>query len=839
MRRGVQVSDKNNFFNSSHRRTIRLSIRKSLEEVDGHADSEVPDSNTGESNILKEALAIFDVSQILGVSFEGGKEALLKRVCEIEEESRNKESKLADPKPSLWRKLWHGSRFCYSFSPSNGSAGGLICFWDSDFLVVSNQIVTERYITLLGTLKYSNLECGFLNLYGPAVDAEKGSFFSNISDLLANFNLPWCVCGDFNMFLHIEEKLGGSVNMSLVEMFRNFIQITGLVDLPLKGGTFTWSNLRDPPTLVRLDRFLVSLNFLESFQALEQLLLGKSLSDHNAIALINMVYHWGQRPFKFFNYHLDDPGFVDMVSKYLLSAVGESRKMGVQKVLKRAKGIIKDWYGSKSMSDGNCIASLEKTIFNLEWKQAQGLGDSDSNRQIVNLRGRLWEKLRIEERAWLQKSRLRWSSEAPRDKKCVYDFFCKAYNESNVLEVDDLNFPFSGISHGQHVALESAYPETEIWRAIFSSDSNKAPGPDGFNMGFFKKFWPQLKGGHYEKGNPETLEDYRPISLVGGMYKILSKVLANRLKLCMDSVISSSQFAFIQGRQILDCSFIANECIDDVIRRKSRGVVFKIDFRKAYDSVYWGFLIRILKEMNFGSKWCDWIYKCVSSATISVLVNGTPTDRFSITRGLRQGCSLSPLLFNIVGEALHQFLTKATESGLFTGFMLGSGANMTKVSHLQFANDLMIFCDASFKQVVSVKRVLRVFELASCLQLNLKKCRIFGINIPNSDLEFWANEIGCSVGKFPAEYLGLPLGPKKNMVALWDPVVEKFEAQLASWKSTCLSYGGRVVLLKCVLSSLPIYYMSLFKMLVAVYRKLSSLMANFLWGSSAEKKKIH
>ncbi|KAL4304512.1 hypothetical protein GQ457_10G029590 [Hibiscus cannabinus] len=280
---GLDISGAVSFHNSKMR-------RGSLEEIEGHADSEVPDPNSEDT---------------LGVSFTGGKEAVLKRVCEIKEEGRDKV------------KFWHGSRFRYSFSPSSGSAGGLICLWDSDFFVVSSQIITERYIALLGTLKDSYLECGFLNLYGPSVEAEKGSFFSDISDLLAKFNLPRCVCGDFNLVLHKEEKLGGPVNMSFVEMFRNFIQVTGLVDLPLKGGSYTWSNLRDP-------------------------------------------LPW--------------------------------RKMGVLKVLKGAKGAIKEWSGSKSLPDRKCIGFLEFFFFDLELKQAQGLGDSDSIRKIATLRGSLWEK---------------------------------------------------------------------------------------------------------------------------------------------------------------------------------------------------------------------------------------------------------------------------------------------------------------------------------------------------------------------------------------------------------------------------------------------------------------
>ncbi|GMI78245.1 hypothetical protein HRI_001493800 [Hibiscus trionum] len=307
----------------------------------------------------------------------------------------------------------------------------------------------------------------------------------------------------------------------------------------------------------------------------------------------------------------------------------------------------------------------------------------------------------------------------------------------------------------------------------------------------------------------------------------------------MDSIVSKSQFAFIQGRCILDCSLIANEGIDYMSKMGRSGAVFKIDFNRAYDTVDWDFLLRVMKEMGFGELWCRWIFKCISTASISILVNGSPTPCFDLARGLRQGCSFSPLLFNLVGESLHLMIEKATEVGLFNGFSIGKGSNVYNLSHLQFADDLMVFCGASKREILNVKRVLRVFEFASGLQLNLVKSIIFGINVEESLLEDWVVQAGCAVGKFPSDYLGLPLGFKRNSVAIWDPIFEKFYRHLASWKGKNLSYSGKLVLVKSVLSALPSYYMSLFKVPCIVIRKLNSILANFLWGTSESGKKIH
>ena len=138
-----------------------------------------------------------------------------------------------------------------------------------------------------------------------------------------------------------------------------------------------------------------------------------------------------------------------------------------------------------------------------------------------------------------------------------------------------------------------------------------------------------------KKQNVEGLKDLRPISLVGGLYKILAKVLANRIKRVLGKVISPIQSAFVEGKQILDAVLIANEAVDTIIRRKESGIVCKLDIEKAYDHLSWEFLIQVLDKMGFGKRWVSWVKWCVSTASFSILVNGSPTGFFQNLRGLR------------------------------------------------------------------------------------------------------------------------------------------------------------------------------------------------------------
>ena len=155
-----------------------------------------------------------------------------------------------------------------------------------------------------------------------------------------------------------------------------------------------------------------------------------------------------------------------------------------------------------------------------------------------------------------------------------------------------------------------------------------------------------------KKGDAEDLKDFRPISLVGGLYKLLAKVLANRIKRVIRKVISTVQNAFVEGRQILDAALIANEGVTSWLRKKESGLLCKLDITKAYDHISWDFILTVLEKMGFRSRWLQWIKWCISTATFLVLVNGSPVDFFCSTRGLRKRDPLFPYLFVIGMEVL-------------------------------------------------------------------------------------------------------------------------------------------------------------------------------------------
>ena len=319
---------------------------------------------------------------------------------------------------------------------------------------------------------------------------------------------------------------------------------------------------------------------------------------------------------------------------------------------------------------------------------------------------------------------------------------------------------------------------------------------------------------------------------------MLSKVLMTRLKRWMPHVISQQQCAFVPDRHILDASLIANELIDSRIKGGRPGLVFKVDIEKAYDHVNWECLFRVLQNMGFSTKWIDWIRACVTSAHFSILVNGEASGYFQGSRGLRQGDSLSPYLFLVVMEVLSGILHKLQSVGLLSGFFMNDSLRLGLVSHILYADDAMLFCDATTEQVRILVAALICFESITGLKVNLHKSSMFVIG-EVVDAASCANIFGCEIETLPTSYLGLPLGAHSSKASLWDPVLHNLERKLEGWKARHLSFGARTTLLQSVLSSLPVYFMSLYKAPSSVIAKVEKLQRRFLWSGTNDKDMIH
>ncbi|KAK0598373.1 hypothetical protein LWI29_034075 [Acer saccharum] len=311
-------------------------------------------------------------------------------------------------------------------------------------------------------------------------------------------------------------------------------------------------------------------------------------------------------------------------------------------------------------------------------------------------------------------------------------FFSDLYRSSNPAAGDIGNAAAaidSTLDDGMINDLSRAFTEDEVKRAIFEMNPSKAPGPDGFQAMFFQKYW-KLVGADFSKvclqvlngrssiadfnhtfvalipkiKNPLSPNDFRPISLCSVTYKAITKVLANRLKGILQNIISPSQSAFVPGRQIFDNVITSFELLHSISRKKkgkTGWLALKLDMSKAYDRIEWDFLKAIMEKMGFPPHWINLIMDCLSTSRLTFLLNGTPTCSVVPSRGLRQGCPLSPYLFILCAEALSGLIRK--EESAVRGLGIQCCRNSPLISHLFFADDSILFCKASPENGVRIR----------------------------------------------------------------------------------------------------------------------------------------
>lgn len=438
-------------------------------------------------------------------------------------------------------------------------------------------------------------------------------------------------------------------------------------------------------------------------------------------------------------------------------------------------------------------------------------------------------------------------------KEHVYGYYKKLFGVEQAPKVflsQDIWNNRGKLNQEDNDKLTRPFTMEEIEEALRGMKSNTAPGPDGFSATFIKEFWPQLKDQIKEMldmmfegdldlwrldygvitlilkvKDANTIKQFRPICLLNVSFKLLTRILTIRLTKVAEKVISPSQTAFIPGRYILDGAVILHEVLHELKSSHQSGIILKLDFEKAYDKVRWSFLFDVLQRKGFDDKWIGWIKQATTNGRVAINFNGSSEEFFKTHKGLRQGDPLSLLLFNLVADALAIMLDLAKEAGHLEGLVphLFPGG----LTHLQYADDTILFMANSQESVLTTKFLLYCYEEMSGMKINYQKSEVIVVGADEGEAQRVADIFNCKLGKLPIGYLGVPISDGRLSAAELGIPSEKIEKRLATWKCGHLSQGGRAILINSCLSSIPMYMMGMYLLPESIHHKMDSLRSRF------------
>ncbi|XP_050232953.1 uncharacterized protein LOC126681456 [Mercurialis annua] len=784
----------------------------------------------------------------------------------------------------LIRRLWPNLDFDYCYSSSNGASGGLLCVWNSSLISPTRIQKKDRWISL--DFIWFSKPIRYILVYAHSSPFDRTNLWLELLQEIDQ-NVLCFLTGDFNEILDPSERAYCSSFSASMLDFADFINKAGLLEVPLNGRFFTWYNSISKS---KIDRCFVTPLVLTTWQDLHLKALARSFSDHVPIFFSSVgKINWGPRPFRSINAWWEHPNFVSFIESSWQSLAVSNPNGSLVFKIRELRKLVKDWnirifgdLNSKAAAIQHNIEELESVIDNRELSE-------DESISLSALQADLYGVTKQQESLWLQKARLNWNLLGDKNTS-FFHLAANIHAKNNLISeiyIDNIGYnrpvdiklqiskyfrfyykkkqqisfcldqlQFRQIRQESCNSLTAYFEEEEVFNALKSCDPNKAPGPDGFNMFFYGRSWQIVKEdimqifndfcstGLFPKGlntaflilipkvkGASNIKDFRPISLINGIFKLLSKVLANRLAPCLPDIISENQFGFIKGRSIHECHSIASEIINLSSRRKEQNFLIKLDFQKAFDSISWSFIMGVLRQMKFSSLWVDWISSLLSTSQLSVLINGSPSENFYMERGVRQGDPLSPMLFVIAAEGFKILIDKAKDLGLIQGIRIEDYHE--SLSILQFADDTLLFIPNNMEMIKNLLRILRCFELISGLRINFKKSSIIGLNVQEADLTAAANILNCKTEKLPIDYLGMPLSKNVLKISHFDHLKHNFMHHLALWKGNLLSPAGRLVLIKSVLASLHVYSMCNLAIPFSVIAYLESNMRMFLWSGSA------
>ncbi|XP_060972261.1 uncharacterized protein LOC133038194 [Cannabis sativa] len=711
------------------------------------------------------------------------------------------------------------------------------------------------------------------------------------------FNVPWLLGAVYGTPYEVEKERCWDSLASHVEEVSIPWAINRGVDLRFKGSKFTWQNKRfnGGPICERLDRAIGSADWIANFLNAGVMNFPISISDHAPIFLdVNMFACKRYIPFRFFEaWTRVDSCKSTIEDAWTNMDLDPNRRINLN--LGRTRQALQACKKNRFGDIEHSIKIMENCLLII---QSQPLSD-DLMKEEAEIQNSLAEAWRIKEDMWRQKSRDLWlrlgdrnsrffhASAAVRRRRnqiwslrdscgilredrrsvssIINGYFAELFSSSNPSIPQDFGdlFPEKVDGLANTIIMEIPSPE-EIKDTAFELNPLKAPGPDGFSGCFFRHYW-SIVGENvveaiqkvFQAGEmdprlnynficlipkvdcPESIYQFRPISLCNFLYKVVTKIISNRLRPFMDGLISPIQSAFILGRWIAESSILTQELVHKIRSVKGRGglMAIKIDMQKAYDKMEWSFIHQVLVENGFDRRVCKLILSCVSTASYSVLLNGSPLKKCFPKRGLRQGDPLSPFLFILAQEVLSKLFFRAENGNLVHGIKVARTA--PSISHLMFADDTILFSRANDKEAKEWMKCMELYESWSGQVCSKSKSSVFfSKNLQGSRKKRILEVLEVGEIRGGERHLGNPFIFKRRKKEDYNRLKASMEKFLEGWKFKFLSYAGRLTLIMSVAASLLVYHMATNKVPISVCREMDALVRRYWWTGGVKKDKF-
>lgn len=730
------------------------------------------------------------------------------------------------------------------------------------------------------------------SVYGPQDDRDKASFLEELEAIRDACPGPWAVNGDFNLILSEADKSNDRIDMRNLRLFRRTVAALELQDLHLHGRAFTWSNEQERPTLVRLDRVLASVDWDELFPHAHLRGLGSDASDHcplllqmNLSAIRRARFHFEIFWIEFDDYeqtvntawrtptHAQDPflrldgllrNLVRELQRWSATKVGDvkAQLLMARELIRQldtaqeTRQLSDEERGLRSRTKLRCLglSSLERTIARQRSRVRQ-LAEGDANTAYFHLvaRGRKRKSyihlLAIGDHVLADHQEM---------ESALHGHFAGIFG-TPASATTSINLHALGIQSLDLTDQDHAFTEEEVWAAIKDTPSDRAPGPDGFTGAFYKSSWHIIKTdvmaaihafAHADSRNLQKLNnalivlipkkpgarspgDFRPITMIHSFAKLISKVLARRLAPRLSEMVAANQNAFVRERTIHDNFKYVQRAAVLIRSKKIPMLLLKLDISKAFDTLSWPFLLDVLRARGFSDTWRRWMAALLSTASSKILLNGHQGPPIQHRRGVRQGDSLSPMLFIIAMDVLHRLFIKAGTDGVLRP--LEPAAVRYQCSF--YADDVILFIWPTRQEATAVKTILQIFSEASGLHTNLAKCSITPIYGGEENLADIVSILGCQVQQFPIKHLGLPLSVRKIPKAGFQSVVEAVARKLPPCHGALMARSGRLVWIKSVLRAVPIYSMMAENLPPWARKEIDAICRKFFWAGREESIK--